>query len=138
MSIGWARVDEKVDLLGAMMNRVKVPQERNLVTQPVPPIISHVSGHQPRDHARPDRQRSGRRQQTLGNDAVHRPRQHADRHAQQHCQREAAEKVVAEIDDDPFAKHFLRTRGEQRSSGTNTATRIASHAARRRMLMANA
>ena len=47
------RVDEKVDLLGTVMDRVKIPQEWDLVAQAVSPVVAHVTGHQPGEHAGP-------------------------------------------------------------------------------------
>ncbi len=77
------------------------------------PVIAGLPRHQPGEHARPERQGSGRRQNTARNDVVHGPGQQADRRAQQQGRNQAAQEIVNEIDADPLAQDFLRMGGEK-------------------------
>ena len=43
---------------------------------------------------------------------MHHPGQQADRRAQQQGRKQAAQEIIAEIVDDPFAQDFLRMDGE--------------------------
>ncbi len=50
-----AGADKEVDLFGAVVNRMKSPQERDLVTEAVRPVIAELPHDKRRDRANPHR-----------------------------------------------------------------------------------
>ena len=92
-----AGIDQEVDLLGAVMDGMEAPEERDLVAQAMTPVIADLPRHQPGERARPERQRSGRRKKATRNGAVHGPGQHADGTLRSNAGSRLLEKVVAEI-----------------------------------------
>ncbi len=114
-------------MLGTVVDRMKTPEERNLVAEAVPPVVADLTGHERGQGTRPEGQRGGRRQETSGHDLVDCPRQETDRHAQEQGRQQAAQKIIAEIDGHPLAEEPVRVGREETLQGAKIMTRSASH-----------
>ena len=108
-----ARADHEVDFLGAVMDRVEAPQQRDLVAQPVRPVVGGLADHHRGRGPRPHRQGGDPAQQSAGNEPVGDHHHHRHRYAEHQAGEESVDEIVAGVDADLLAQDLLLVQREQ-------------------------
>jgi hypothetical protein len=107
-----AGVDQEVHMLGAMMNGVETPKERNLVAPAMAPVKSDLADDHGRNHARPERQGARRPSDGARKRRVDEPGDQKSGRAEKKRGEEAVEEIPAEIDRPPLREQLPGTNGE--------------------------
>ncbi len=103
-----ARIDQPVEMLGAVMDGMEAPEQRERVRGAVAPVRADVIDQQHQQQLEPERPRRERRVISARVRRAAAPARASQRHGEDRGGHEAVDKVPGEIDADLFAPDFCR------------------------------
>jgi hypothetical protein len=108
-----ASTHQEIDVLGAVVDGVEAPEERNLVTPTMAPIGADITYHEPGDDPNPEGRCRNRRNVSPGNRVANEPSQERNRSAQQEAGNKTVEEVIGDIGKDRFPEYLLRVKRKE-------------------------
>jgi len=107
-----ARVDQKIELLRAVMDGVKPPEERNLVAQAMGPVIGGLTHHHRGARLEPNRPSGDRSKDATRDEVVDHEHRQRNRRGENEARQKSGEEVVAKVDGDLLAEDLLAMQSE--------------------------
>jgi hypothetical protein len=101
-------VDKKIELLGAVMDGMESPEERNLMAQAMRPVACGLPDRHRGAGLEPDRPTGEHRKDAAGNDLMDREDSERNRRPEHEARQEPAEKTIAKRDRNRLRKISCR------------------------------